>query len=201
MVILSLSLLHTVDQKTFFLDTTQNLAHINFIYRGTVAEILTFAARSIVQELAGPARAKKLESCLYKDYLCHLYRQDGPLGKEIYAVAITDGAFSPRLAGSLLLEALNLPRVSFDRLPEDQQLAIPQMAPLLLRYNEMKPDKIAQIEANIDATKRILIDATEKLILRGEKLETLAAASEDLSFKSKAFVQSTKDLNRCCNLL
>jgi synaptobrevin family protein YKT6 len=62
-------------------------------------------------------------------------------------------------------------------------------------------DSMMQIEKDLDATKGILLKSIDQLLVRGERLEDLAAKSNDLSFQSKAFMQKSKDLNSCCVIL
>lgn len=64
-----------------------------------------------------------------------------------------------------------------------------------------EPDRIQAIQEEMLEIKEVLYDNIEKLLARGQRLETLIEKSDQLSLTSKAFLKKSKDLNRCCNLL
>jgi synaptobrevin family protein YKT6 len=53
----------------------------------------------------------------------------------------------------------------------------------------------------LDETKDILVKSIDQLLERGEKLESLAEKSNDLSFHSKAFMKQAESMNSCCVIL
>jgi synaptobrevin homolog YKT6 len=59
--------------------------------------------------------------------------------------------------------------------------------------------KIAKINIELEQTKEVLMQAMEKVIDRGDKLEQLVEKTEALQQTSFQFHEATKELNRCCN--
>ena len=73
---------------------------------------------------------------------------------------------------------------------------------LVKKYqNPAEADKIMKIQKDLDDTKAILIQSMDKLLDRGEALNSLAAKSDDLSFQSKIFLDQSAGLNSCCSIL
>ncbi len=85
---------------------------------------------------------------------------------------------------------------------KDNVYSVPALEKMLVQYQDPKNvDKIVAIRKDIDETREVLIKTIDQLLERGEKLENLASKSEDLSFQSKAFLNKSEDLNRCCVIL
>ncbi|EGE84756.1 SNARE Ykt6 [Blastomyces gilchristii SLH14081] len=61
-----------------------------------------------------------------------------------------------------------------------------------------KADEIAKIQRQLDDTKQVLYQTVDKLLERGEKLDSLIAKSDNLSMQSKAFATQAKKQNSCC---
>jgi len=80
----------------------------------------------------------------------------------------------------------------------DHSISVPMSRALPL---SLEADKIMKIQKDLDATKDILVKSIDQLLERGEKLETLAQKSNDLSFQSKVFLEKSESLNSCCIIL
>jgi len=73
---------------------------------------------------------------------------------------------------------------------------------LIKKYQDpTEADKVMKIQKELDETKLIVVKNIDQLLERGEKLDDLAAKSNDLSFQSKAFASRAEDMNKCCVLL
>jgi synaptobrevin homolog YKT6 len=62
-------------------------------------------------------------------------------------------------------------------------------------------NKIANLIAEVDEVKGIMKESIEKMIARGDTLESLITKSDELSVSSKVFIEQSKKLNKCCLLL
>lgn len=70
-------------------------------------------------------------------------------------------------------------------------------------FNYLKPQdiQICNIMNDLDETKNIMIDNIDKLLERGENLETLVERTKYLSDDSKQFYKRAKKLNSCCIII
>lgn len=68
---------------------------------------------------------------------------------------------------------------------------------IIKKYQNLT-DEIYKIQKTIDATKCIMVDAIDKVLERGEKIDDLVSKSNDLSEGSKLFYKETKKMNSCC---
>jgi synaptobrevin family protein YKT6 len=84
----------------------------------------------------------------------------------------------------------------------DTEFEFPMLADLLVKYqNPTAADSLMKLQKDIDSTKDIVIRTIDQLLDRGEKLETLAAKSDDLCFQSRVFVEKSSEMNSCCVIL
>jgi len=69
---------------------------------------------------------------------------------------------------------------------------------MIKKYQDpTEADKVMKIQKELDETKEIVIKNIGQMLDRGEKLNDIAAKSNDLSFQSKAFADRAEDLTRC----
>ncbi|EEH39126.1 SNARE Ykt6 [Paracoccidioides lutzii Pb01] len=61
-----------------------------------------------------------------------------------------------------------------------------------------KADELAKIQQQLDDTKQVLYQTVDKMLERGEKLDSLIAKSDNLSMQSRAFAAQAKKQNSCC---
>jgi len=102
-------------------------------------------------------------------------------------VVITDKEYNNRLAHVLGQEAILHP----------DQISI-----LLNQYQKPEEvDKLVRIKIELEDTKEIMQKNISQLHLNKEQLERLVATSDELSRLSKTFVNNSKKLNKCCNLI
>jgi synaptobrevin family protein YKT6 len=59
-------------------------------------------------------------------------------------------------------------------------------------------DKVKQVHKEINETTLIITEAIQKVIERGEKLDTLVERSSNLTEQAKQFYKSSKEMNSCC---
>lgn len=61
-------------------------------------------------------------------------------------------------------------------------------------------DTISKIHSKLDETKGVLTQTIDDMLKRGEKLDDLVAASDDLSESSKRFATSAAKTKPCCTI-
>jgi synaptobrevin family protein YKT6 len=95
-----------------------------------------------------------------------------------------------------------VPQDQWNRQAADSATTLPELERLLQTYQDpQQADKIEAVKKELDETKEILFKSIDQVLQRGEKLETLVQRSEDLSFQSKAFLERSESMNRCCIIL
>mmetsp|Transcript_87566 Transcript_87566/g.121545 ORF Transcript_87566/g.121545 Transcript_87566/m.121545 type:complete len:202 (-) Transcript_87566:67-672(-) len=175
-----------------------DLASFNIFQRGTVREVLQFAAKEVVSRSQPGDR----HSIVYKEHLCHvLVRHDG-----LAVVVTSDEDYPQRVAFSLILKVLdgfcNLHGDKWQAAAANTALPCPQLEPLLKRYQDPnEADDVAKINRELDETKEILIKSLDQLLERGEKLEDLMDSADELSFQTRVMMRQAERMNSCCIVL
>lgn len=176
-----------------------NLSDFSFFTRSSVKEVACFVSREVVTRSA-PGSLLSVE---HKDFLCHVRVCMNGLA----AAVLADQEYPARVAFGLIQEALDLFNKNYNetqwgKFTSDTALPVNGLDTLLAKFQKPEEaDKILKIQKELDETANILRKNIEDLLSRGEKLETLAAQSEDLSYQSKAFVKQAEKLNSCCTIL
>jgi synaptobrevin homolog YKT6 len=162
-----------------------------FFARKTVREIITLGAREICSRSIRAESNKNnlLVSVGYKDtYMIHAWLCPRKKQNEAW-VATTDKEYPSRV----ILHMLD--RAQASTVPANTEQ-------LLLAYQTPSSvDKIEKVKCELDETKHIVLDTIEKLLERGETLDSLLEKTNALSTESKVFASRAKDMNRCCNIL
>jgi len=83
----------------------------------------------------------------------------------------------------------------------DPQLEFPILAEYLAQFQDpAKACKVFAIKQELDSTKEVLYKTIDKVLERGENIESLMEKSDDLSASSMKFYQTSKK-TRCCTIL
>jgi len=81
----------------------------------------------------------------------------------------------------------------------DAELPFPELENYIEKYQDPEAaDPIMKIQKELDETKIVLHKTIDSVLERGEKIDSLVAKSENLSFQSKAFYSQAKKQNSCC---
>lgn len=64
-----------------------------------------------------------------------------------------------------------------------------------------KNHKIEHLQAELNDIKNITVRNIDAILQRGEKLDSLVAKTQTLADESEKFHHTTKQLNRCCDIL
>ncbi|MNE75697.1 Synaptobrevin [compost metagenome] len=124
----------------------------------------------------------------------------------ICCVLITDSTYPPRVAFSVVMQALleyekSVPssRWKTDDLTDDC-LHLKAMDTLLTKYqNPTEADDLLKVKSDLEETTTLMNQCLDNVLKKGEKMDDLVGKSDDLSFHSKAFYNGAKDQNSCCS--
>lgn len=74
------------------------------------------------------------------------------------------------------------------------------MPELLTKWqNPREADSLTRVQDEIEETKVVLHNTIQSVLERGEKLDDLVKASENLSEQSKMFYTQARKMNKCCS--
>jgi len=180
------------------LASVYELSSFGYFQRGSVREVALFVSREVVQR----SKRGERQSITHQGYLCHVYVHPRGIG----CAALTDVEYPQRVAFSLIQQAvesfLKDYELTFEVHTTDQDLRVPGLEALIQKYQDpQKADPVMKIQKDLEETKQILVKSIDQVLERGEKLETLAAKSNDLSFQSKAFMTNAEKMNKCCSYM
>eukprot|EP01125_Pyxidicula_operculata_P000702 TRINITY_DN1065_c3_g1_i3.p1 TRINITY_DN1065_c3_g1~~TRINITY_DN1065_c3_g1_i3.p1 ORF type:complete len:207 (+),score=37.37 TRINITY_DN1065_c3_g1_i3:1357-1977(+) len=200
--LLSLIILHQIpNKKPVLLSTNYNLGEYYFWQKPSIQGICVFASREVTERL----QPNTLTSLKYQAFYIHVRVLENGLS----AACVTNEAYPKRVAFVLASEALEkvtssgkLPKL--ESVESDQNIDF-SLAELVTKYaTPSEIDKIQQIKEVLEDNRVILMKTIEDLIGREQRLNKLIESTSDLDFQTKAFAQSSKDLNSCwnrCNIL
>ncbi|KAI3893120.1 hypothetical protein MKX03_015690 [Papaver bracteatum] len=70
----------------------------------------------------------------------------------------------------------------------------------VLHKDPAEADKFSNIQKELDEAKFILHETIDKVLARGEKLDSLVEKSVDMSAASQMFYRQAKETNQCCTI-
>ncbi|EGC35777.1 hypothetical protein DICPUDRAFT_151809 [Dictyostelium purpureum] len=184
--------------KPVLLSIVYELSSFGFFQRGSVKEVSLFVSR----ETAGRTNVGERVSMEHTQTqkVCHTTVD----AKGIGCTVLTDSEYPSRVAHNLIRVSMEEfykahPEQEWKGIQADTELPTPQLDQLLLKYqNPEEADPMMNLQKNLDDTITIVKKTVEQLGQRGEKLEEIAAKSDDLSFQSKAFMNNAERMNKCC---
>ncbi|OHT03616.1 SNARE protein [Tritrichomonas foetus] len=190
MKLYAIYLFRTVGEKATIVDSAKDFSDVGWMYRKNCVEICDFASTQLAQSKNPQQRVSAEE----KDFLFHAFRKDN-----VCAVLVGTKDYPSRAAFSILREVMSEYDQCGGNLPDGKCKTIQRG---IVEYqNPEKADKMAQIHANLDQTREIMVTNLEKAIGRGESLNELAQKSETISAQSKMFAREASKLNSCCTII
>lgn len=191
---------HTgTDTKAILLGHASDLSDFSYFTRGTVAEHLQFATRTISQRT--PLSTRQTVGLNDVDFLCHTYcRADSLVG-----ITVTDKEYPKRVAYGLINQFLaefekhskNAWKTESKDDTTEHKFLLDDLAKF---QNPKEADKLMKIQDNLDEIKGVMHKNIEEVLKRGEKLEDLMEKAEDLSSTSVHFYKQAKKTNQCCKM-
>lgn len=126
----------------------------------------------------------------------------------LVALAVCDNEYNPRVAFTMLAQVMTDFQTTFRGKyalegQKDNYLTWPELNKTLIRFQTPEEaDKILKIKRDIEDTKIIMLDAIDKILERGEKIDNLVQKSDDLGAASKTFYTQAKKTNSgCCSIM
>ena len=154
-----------------------DLSHVSFFSRSTVKEFIVFYSKTVAEHI------QNSKICVTEKE----YKMCAENKNNLTIVITTDKEYPDRPVFSIIetiWREINQ-NIDLNKMIEKYQ-------------NPCEADKIMKVQQSIDSTKLIMLDAIDKVLERGEKLDFLISRSKDLSDSSKVFYQDTKKMNSCC---
>ncbi|KAF8528458.1 Longin-like domain-containing protein [Hysterangium stoloniferum] len=177
------------------LSSANDLSSFSFYQRGSIAEFMTFFAKTVAERTPQGQRQSVQEN----SYTAHVYNRGG--AEQLVAVIITDQEYPVRPAFSLLTKVLEdfstaVPQTSY---ASPSSISFPQIQTYVSKYQDPRQaDTIMRVQQELDETKIVLHKTIESVLERGEKLDNLVERSNALSAQSKMFYKTAKKQNSCC---
>eukprot|EP00475_Leptophrys_vorax_P041241 TRINITY_DN77799_c0_g1_i1.p1 TRINITY_DN77799_c0_g1~~TRINITY_DN77799_c0_g1_i1.p1 ORF type:complete len:201 (+),score=26.98 TRINITY_DN77799_c0_g1_i1:380-982(+) len=187
----------TANSTPVLLGSAMDVSHFSFFERSSAREVIMFACRTIAQK----APENQRQSVKKEAHEVYVLNQGG-----LAALVCADDAYPRGSAFAVTKKVLEEYRTAegdaWMRVAADNKKAVPLLDRLLVECQDpASVDKIAKVKSEIEETRRAAATTIEAMLNRGERLEDLAAASNDLSAHSKMFVKNSKDMNKCCVIL
>mmetsp|Transcript_13604 Transcript_13604/g.18824 ORF Transcript_13604/g.18824 Transcript_13604/m.18824 type:complete len:220 (+) Transcript_13604:60-719(+) len=193
------------------LSSVLDTSYFGWLRRGSAKEFMFFASRELI-ERTDPGKRQTINHELKEPidglskFVVHVH--SNPMNN-IGCVVITDSDYNHRAAYGLILKAteivekdFGLQLASLGKQAGDQNWSSPNLNDIFRKYTSpQEVDQMMKIQKDLDETREIMIQNIDKLLANGENLEALMEKSQDLSFKTKAFLKQTKELNRCCTII
>lgn len=216
-MLISLSILHKIDTDYYFLEHIDNSSKFGYFRKKYVKEAIIFVSRTISQKISCEqntiVNTKEYQKL---DYHCQSYKiivttktpgthsYLSHSNKEIVFLAITQPKYPQYLVFRLLKQIQvkyleDIQDISF----QPQDVLNPKFLEIFFN-NSQTPEKFSKLynlKKKVENTKKLVTISLEKLVERGEKLEYLITQTRDLSQTSKDFLNTSKKMNRCCNIL
>jgi len=180
------------------LSMVHELSTYGYFKKNTIKEVTLFISREVIKSLYPGEK----QSISYKEYVCHTFVDHTNLALAI----ITDEEYPITIVYSLIYtcrdEFIKLYANNWVTVEKDCHLEVPMLTHLIEKYQDGKgDDKISKIEKDLAEIKLVLLKSLDDLLIRDEKLQILVDKSNDLSFQTKRFIESSERLNKCCHIL
>jgi len=116
-----------------------------------------------------------------------------------------DAEYPKRIGFACARQALEAFRSSYgdtwkESTTKDQEFSFKELEGIIESYKDpSRKDPIARALEETDATLEVVTDTLNRVIVRGQTLESLMQKSEDLSARAKIFYKESKK-SRCCEM-
>nr|CAD2169609.1 unnamed protein product [Meloidogyne enterolobii] len=199
MKLLSIMILHKNPSlgQTKLLKGEYELGSFSFFTKRNAQEFMQFTAKLVSDRSATPSRSTIKEG----EYFVHCFvRHDSLVG-----VCLTDEEYQSRVAFALLNKVLadfsdRIPQSSWALIQSERDCNYDQLPMFLTKWqNPREADALTRVQDEVEETKVVLHNTMQSVLERGEKLDDLIKASENLSDQSKLFYTQARKMNKCCN--
>jgi len=171
------------------------LKSFNLFVKGTAVQGLKFSAKTVVDH------PKEAQRWTVEEGEYNIHANQNP-GDGFTGVMITDKDYPKLTAHGLLNKVVDEFIVKHPKRTwanSSEPLPFPELTAYIEKYQKPEEaDPILKIQKGLDETKIVLHKTIESVLERGEKIDSLVAKSEELSYQSKAFYSQAKKQNSCC---
>lgn len=174
------------------------LSDFSILKHGTIKGVCKFLARTLVLHV-GPGHRGSVIHDQFHVHICHI-------GLGLAAVGITDHEYPQRVIkealGAVLDKFLEAHRGDWNvQRKIDDKLPFPELKRMLSNFQDPRSvDSIHRLQAMSNELIEIVTESISQVIIRGERLENLMQASDDLNARAKLFYKESKKKN-CCSLI
>jgi synaptobrevin family protein YKT6 len=139
----------------------------------------------------------------YLDFTAYVLRSQ--MHPDLAGVTVTDKEYPSRAAFCVLAKVLDDCTRQFPagQWQSSTPLDWPELSQMLIQYQnpERALDKMARVQAELDATTEIMHKNIDQVLRRGENLDILMSKTQELDMATKVFLKSAKKANRrCCSI-
>lgn len=153
--------------------------HTQKLFTDNVKEIYQF----FQLEIAKVTPANSFLSIRHEDYMAVCYTKD-----YLSCTCLVDEEYPRRQILQLMSQVHDDPTLG-------------NLKKLYKEYKTPPKDRLNQINEELAEVKQILMDSIDKVLTRGETIETIIEKTEYLTDQSKSFLIKSKKTNRCCVIL
>uniref|UniRef100_A0A915NNN9 V-SNARE coiled-coil homology domain-containing protein n=1 Tax=Meloidogyne floridensis TaxID=298350 RepID=A0A915NNN9_9BILA len=198
MKLLSIMILHKNPSlgQTRLLKGEYELGSFSFFTKRNAQEFMQFTAKLVSDRSATPSRSTIKEG----EYFVHYHYFWTEL--EYYA---NINIYQSRVAFALLNKVLadfsdRIPQSLWASIQSERDCNYDQLPMFLTKWqNPREADALTRVQDEVEETKVVLHNTMQSVLERGEKLDDLIKASENLSDQSKLFYTQARKMNKCCN--
>jgi synaptobrevin family protein YKT6 len=174
------------------------LSDFSRMKHGTIKDICKFLARTLVLHIR-PGQKGSVVHEQFNVHICHM-------SSGLAVVGLTDHEYPQRVMkealGVVLEKFLGVHREDWhSQRKKDDKLPFPELKRLLASFQDPRDvDSIYRLQTMSNELIEIVTESISQVVIRGERLENLMVASDDLSARAKMFYKESKKKN-CCTLL
>lgn len=177
-----------------------DVSSFGYFQRSSAQEFIIFLARTIAKRVTPGSKMQINQDA-------HVAFSHAALDG-VVAIAVCDNEYNPRVAFTMLAQVMGDFQATFRgkyqlKGQKDNFLQWDELHKTLTKFQDPEEaDKVLKIKRDIEETKIVMIDAIEKILERGEKIDSLVAKSDDLGAASKTFYgQARKANSGCCSVM
>ncbi|KAI6235379.1 Synaptobrevin-like protein YKT6 [Aphelenchoides besseyi] len=185
--------------KATILKSASDLNSFSFFTRKSVNEFMLFTGRLLCERSEAPCR----NTITQDEYKLRVYARTDKLT----GVCVSDQEYEERVAYTLLSKVLDeftqqVPAATWPMIREEKDCNFSKLPEFLTKWqNPREADSLMRVQDEVEETKNVLHKTMKDVLERGERLDDLVTASENLSDQSKMFYTQARKMNKCCNLV
>ncbi|KAI6240908.1 Synaptobrevin-like protein YKT6 [Aphelenchoides fujianensis] len=197
MKLYSIMIFYKDNGKATLLKSASELSSFSFFYKKNAGEFMVFTGRLLAERSEAPCRNTVTEN----EYKLRCYARPDKLS----AVCVTDQEYEDRVAFTMLSKVLDdfshdVPASNWPMIREEKDCKFTKLPEYVAKWqNPREADALTRVQDEVEETKVVLHQTMQSVLERGERLDDLVKASENLSDQSKMFYTQARKMNKCCS--